>query len=85
MTFYVWVSRRFWPWPKRYKCKGVLWVASEGNGAAERVLLLILHDEGRVLVDLAGRIIRYAPEFLAVLAQENEKLARQKLPIERTN
>lgn len=61
--FNVWVSRKFWPWPKRYVCKGIEWCTEERNKVPIGTLLLILKDERRVWINTQGRIIVYGREF----------------------
>ena len=72
--FRVWVSRRFWPWPKKYKAKGMIWCSLEINQTPAGILLLILPDETRVFVDTRNRIITYGPE---VHAWQVKKVAKE--------
>ena len=77
--FRVWVSRRFWPWPKRYRCKGMEWCAPERNGVPQGVLLLMLLDERRVWVETTGRIITYGREFHEWQVEQVNQEAGQKI------
>lgn len=78
----VWVSRRWWPWPKRYLAKAMMWGGSkEVRDLPPHVLLLILPDERKVFIDTTGRTIVYgrrAHEW--ALAQASQQ-AGQTLPI----
>ena len=80
-TFRVWVSRRFWPWPKRFDCKGIEW-CGEKNGVPVGVLLLVLTDERRVFIDARGRIITYGREVYEEIIRSMEATAGQRLPLE---
>ena len=75
--FRVWVSRRFWPWPKKYRCKGMVWCSPQINQTPEGILLLILPDETRVFIDTRNRIITYGPEFHFWQAKQVAKEAGQ--------
>ena len=81
MIFHVKVSRKFWPWPKQYKCKGMEWCSIETNKVPDNILLLILLDETRVWIDTTGRIITYGPEFFRWVLQNTEEAAGQTIPI----
>lgn len=75
--FRIWVSRRFWPWPKKYRCKGMVWCSMETNQTPAGILLLILLDESRVFVDTSDRIITYGPEFHSWQVKQAAKEAGQ--------
>ena len=81
MIFRVWVSRRFWPWAKKYKCKGMIWCSPEQNNTPAGILLLIMPDERRVFISTAGKTITYGREFFDDHVRQAEKEAGQKLPI----
>ncbi len=87
MNFTIWVSRRLWPWPKRYRCKGVQWgVYNDApDGRIELlnsdVLRLTLPDERSVYVDVRGRTITYGRDFYEMKLAEMEQEAGQKIPV----
>ena len=89
-TYRLWVSRRFWPWPKKYVCKGICWglydLLETDSGTTERFLspdfvVLILPDEKKVFISTVGRIITYSRDFFEHTLQDMEASAGQKLPI----
>lgn len=78
MIFHVWVSRRFWLWPRRYECKGMEWCSMEQNRVPQGVLLLILTNERRVWVETTGRIITYGREFYEWQVEQASRETGQK-------
>lgn len=91
-TYRVWISRRFWPWPKKYVCKGVMWglydmvPTEDGEGRVERLLspnfvVLILLDERKVFINTVGRVITYSRDFFEHTLQDMESTIGQKIPI----
>ena len=83
MIFRVWISRRFWPWAKLYKCKGIVWCSQELNQTPEGILLLVMLNEQRVFIDTTGRTITYGREFFDDQVAKMGQEAGQKLPLER--
>ena len=87
--FTVWISRRLWPWPKKYKCKGVAWglyIDSTIKGELpilldQDIICLILIDERRVYVDKTNRIITYGRDFFEDILKNMERQVGQKIPI----
>lgn len=80
--FRVWVSRRWWFWPKRYICKGMIWGGTPAaTDVPPGVIMLILKDERRVFIDSRGRTITYGREFFDWQVAEAEKDAGQALGI----
>jgi hypothetical protein len=76
--FRVSVSRRFWPWPKRYVCESIAW---GGPDVPAHIMGLDLPDHRRVFIDTAGRTITYGPEVWAWKVREMEKQAGQPMPL----
>jgi hypothetical protein len=76
----VWVSRRWWPWPRRYMCKGMYWGAA-ANGLPLDVLCLILGDERKVFIHAAGRVITYGRRAYEWTVEQASREAGQKLPV----
>lgn len=66
----VYVSRKFWPWPKKYKCKGISWGVRE-----ERTLL---DDAGHPLLDDRGQarfeIMMVNPDVLFLILIDERKV-----------
>lgn len=72
MLFTIKVSRKFWPWPKKYKCKGIIWCNPEKHDIPTGFVQLILEDDSKVFIDVSGKIITYSPEFIK-LQEESKK------------
>jgi len=78
MTFTVRISRR-WLWPRRYRCKGVVWGDPAHNGLPVGRLMLILPDERRVFEDVTGRRVSYSREFFQLEADAASREAGQRI------
>lgn len=78
MIFTVRISRR-WMWPRRYRCKGVIWGNPQENGLPVGRVMLILPDERRVFEDVTGRRVSYSREFFQLEAERVNSEAGQRI------
>jgi hypothetical protein len=95
--FRVWVSRRWWPWPKRYDCLsatigGTLAEAQEAEGqetgrlvpvegVPDAMLFLHLADNRKVFVDMRGRTVTYGAEVFDQQIERRNQRAARHLPL----
>ena len=92
-SFTIWVSRRFWLWPKKYRCKGVTWGLREERPRPDNpavmeitiinpdILFLILADERRVYIDVRGRTITYGRDLFELECRGMSEKAGQAVPL----
>lgn len=76
----VWVSRRWWPWPKRYWCKGMYW-GTDAKDLPPDVLCLVLADERKVFVHAQGRVITYGSRAWEWSMEKMNQETGQRLPV----